>query len=230
MSISTPPAPAKKKKPGCGCFGCGCLLVVLLILSTGLVAGFSYLGYTGLDHILTTTPADVPAVDDSDTAYNTVQQKLASVQDQLKNHQPTTITLTAADINSLIAHNPALTQNNVHAFFSLKDDQARLQASVPTDVLTRGAVKGRYFNMDISFNLSYDTTGKSVNMTPVALKVGDQVLMGPGVKTSSAASFDQAVMTWMVNFGLRQNAQVAALLDETKSIAIKSGQLVIETK
>ena len=83
--------------------------------------------------------------------------------------------------------------------------------------------------MDVIFNVSYDTAGKSVNLTPTGLKVGDQMLLGPGVN-ASGAGFNATLMTYLLNFGLRQNPQVAALLDQTQSISIKNGEFVIQTK
>lgn len=205
-------------------------LAVILICSAPPVHGSPLLSYIGLDHIFQAAPLDVPALDDSDTTYDTLQQKLATAQDQLKAHQPATIALTADDINSLMAHNPALTQNNIRAYVSLAGDEGRLQTSVPTDILTRGAIKGQYFNMDISFGVSYDPAARSVNMTPRALQVGDEALISRDAPKSTTGGFDAALMTAMVNFGLRQNAAVAAMLDQTQSVEIKNGLLVIRTR
>jgi hypothetical protein len=197
---------------------------------SSLSSYYSLLDFSGLNHILTATAIDLPPPVDSDAAYATVQQKLNAMQDQLKSQQPSSIALTDTDVNSLIAHNPALSDNNVHAFVTFAEDKGRLQASVPTDILTRGTVKGRFLNLDIAFSLGYDTAGRSINLTPIALAVGDEKLFGPGVKATSASSYNTSLMTWMINFGLRQNAQVAALLDQTQTVEIKNGLLVIQTK
>jgi hypothetical protein len=236
MSTARPLAKGKPRLRGCRA---GVLAALILSLPAISAVGqpadpspalYKLLDFAGLDHLVTLAPADIPPPVASDDAYATVQQKIESVQTLVKENQPATFALTADDVNSLIAHNPALSDNNVRAYFSFANDEGRLQTSIPTDVLTRGVVKGRYFNMDISFNVSYDSAGKSVNLTPTTLKVGDETLLGAGVKSSNSAAFNTAMMTYLLNFGLRQNPQVAALLDQTQNIAIKNGELVIQTK
>lgn len=241
MSISTTPPPAPPKKKGLGCLGCGCLLLTLLaILLAGLMGGIAYWFYSGTIAVTTTTPAAIPSFDGDDDLYQTTLRKLADFDHDVKNHQAATIQFSADELNVLIARNPNVINNHLHAFVSLSDDEGRVQASIPTDALSDGFLKGRYFNFDASFEVHFDLTTKSINPTFHALQFGNKVLVGPNSnsgQTAANASLKQPLQLWLTslidqsfNNEIRQNPDGAALLDQAKSIEIKDGQLVIETR
>jgi hypothetical protein len=233
MSVSLPPAPPKKR--GLGCLGCGCLVLgLLVILFVGLVAGIGYLGYKKALALTTTTPAAIPSFDGGDDLYQTVLRKLADFDHDVKNHQAATIQLSSDEINTLIARNPDAIKNNIHAFVTFTDNEARLQASLPTDALSRGLISGRYFSADSSFEVHFDQTTKSVNLTFHALQMGDKVLMGENAENDRATQMLRlqffAIFNQSFNQGIRQNPDGAALLDQARSIEIQNGELVIETQ
>jgi hypothetical protein len=235
MSISITPPPAPPKKRGLGCLGCGCLVLVLLvILFVGLVGGTGYLGYTKILALTTTTPAAIPSFDGGDDLYQNVLRKLADFDQDVKNHQAATIQLSADEINTLIARNPDALKSNIHAFVTLTDNEARLQASFPTDALSRGIITGRYFSADSSFEVHFDLTTKSVNLTFHALQMGDKVLMGSNAENDRTTQTLRlqffAIFNQAFNQQIRQNPDGAALLDQARSIEIQNGELVIETQ
>jgi hypothetical protein len=230
MSVSTPPVP---KKSGLGCLGCGCLVLALLvILFVGLVAGISYLGYTKVVGLTSTTPAAVPSFDGSDDLYRTTQQKLADFDHGVKNHQAATIRLSADEINILIARNPDVIKKHIHAFVTLTNNEGRVQASLPTNELSHGILKNRYFNFDASFGVHFDPQIKSLNLIFHTLQFGNKVLIGPNSNSNNAASMRSLTPAFnqSLNAGIRNNPDGAALLDQAKSIEIEDGELVIETQ
>jgi len=228
MSVSTPPVP---KKRGLGCLGCGCLVLALLvILFLALVAGATYLGYTKVVGLTSATPASVPPFTASDDLYNTVKQKLAGFDHDVKNHQAATIHLSADEINAMIARNPNVSKNNIHAFVTLTSNEGRVQASLPTNEMSHGILKGRYFNFDASFEVNFDPQTKSVNLIPHALQFGDKVLMGSNSENAASMRSLTPALNQSFNNLIRQNPDSAALLDQAKSIEIKDGELVIETQ
>jgi hypothetical protein len=231
MSISTTPPPAPPKKGGMGCLGCGCLVLALLaILFVGLVAGGAYLGYTKVVGLTSTTPADIPSFEGGDDLYQAAKQKVADFDHDVKNHQAATIQLSADELNALIAHAPDVTQNNLHLFVTLTDNECRLQASLPTDGLSHGIIKGRYFNFDASFEVHFDPGTRNVNLTFDALQFGDKVLLGEDASNQSFMRSFAPAFNQSFNNAIRQNPDGAALLDQAKSIEIQNGQLVIETQ
>jgi len=228
MSVSTPPV---QKKRGLGCLGCGCLVLALLvILFLAMVAGVGYLSYKGAVGLTSTTPASVPTFNGSDDLYRTAQQKLADLDHNVKNHQAGTVQLSADEINTLIARNPDAGKVNLHAFVTLTNNEARLQASLPTDALSHDILKGRYFNLDASFGVDFDPQVKSVNLILHALQFGNKVLIDPNSNNESFMRSFTPAFNQSFNNAIRNNPGGAAFLDEVKSIEIKDGELVIETQ
>ena len=192
------------------------------------------MAYQGINAAASTTPADIPAFTASKEGLQAVQQKLATFRQAVNSHQPGTISLTADDLNTMLANSPDVARNNVRAFISLTNDAGRLQLSIPGEAMLGPSFKGRYFNIDATFTVSFDTTTKNVVISPQALQVGDKVLMGANAEQSTftqgfvkgfVPSFNQSF-----NQGLRKNPGAAELLDQAQTITIKDSQLVISTQ
>jgi len=131
--------------------------------------------------------------------------------------------LKADEINTLIARNPNFAQNNIHLFLALHDDQGDIQASLPASVLTRGYLfKDRYLNGNVSTALNFDSSNKSLNLDLRSLAVGPQ-----NPAKADLPSY-QAVINPYLNAFLQSNPQSKSLLQQTKSIVIKDGELIVE--
>jgi hypothetical protein len=225
MSISTTPPPAPPKKRGMGCLGCGCLILALLVLLFfGLAGGALYMGYTKIVGLTSTTPATVPSFDGGDDVYNSAQEKIRGFGHDVENHQAATIQLSADELNTLIARNPAFIQQKVQLFVTLTNDQAQVQGSIPTNVLIQGILKGRCLNFDTTFSLGFNPDTKSLDLTLHHLQIGDQTSPQNLLPTM------QAELTPFLNMELQKNPETKNFLDQAKSIEIKDGELVIETQ
>jgi len=224
-----------------GCLGCGCLVLALLaILFFGFIGAACYMGYNKVLAFTTTAPVSVPSSNSTDDVYQAARQKLADFDHDVKNHQAATIQLSGDEINALISHNPDIAKNNIQVFVSLTDNEARMQANFPTGTLSHGLIPGRYINFDTSFQVHFDSTTKSINLTFDTLKFGGKVLLGSEAgsdQNASSSAFNESFMRSFTpafnqsfNNGIRKSPDGAALLDEAKSIEIKDGQLVISTQ
>jgi len=225
MSISTPPPP-QKKKSGCGCFGCGCLIVVILvILFLALMGAGGYFGYQKAIALTSTAPSDVPTFNATDDLYNSAGQKVASLQDSVRNHQPASIHLSADEVNTLILRDPTVTQQQDHIFVSFGDDQVHLQGSIPMNGLFKGGfLKDRYFNIDTTFSLSFNSDTKLINVELHKVQVGDQAT------PSNLLPVVQAELTAALSAQMQKTPSSRDFLQQAKSIQIKNNELVIETK
>jgi hypothetical protein len=198
------------------------------------------MGYTKVLAYTTTAPVSIPASNATDADYQAARQKLADFDHDVKNHQPATIQLSGEEINALIAHNPDIAKNNIQAYVTLTDNEARMQANFPTDTLSHGLIPGRYVNFDTAFQVHFDSQLKGIELTFDTLKFGDKVLLGPEAgsnQTASSAAFNESFMRSFTpsfnqsfNSSIRQSPDGAALLDEAKSVEIENGQLVISTQ
>jgi hypothetical protein len=224
-----------KKKSGCGCFGCGCaVLAVVALLIFGGLAGVGYVAYEGVSNISSPTPGNLPAFTATNDGLQAVQQKMATFQQAMNSHQPASLHLTADDINNIMANDPDLSKNKVRAYASLDGSTGRIQMSIPSSAFLQGALKDRYFNLDTSFTLDFDTSTKSVVVAPETLQIGDKQLIGPNADNSTFTkgfvkgfipTFNQSL-----NQGLRKNPNAAALLDQAQTVTIENGELVITTQ
>jgi hypothetical protein len=236
MSISTRPLPPPpQKKRGLGCLGCGCVVLALIfILFLGLVGSAIYAGYRTSVGLTSETPPVIPASTGTDELYQSTRQKLADFAHDVKNHQAATVKLSADEVNTLISHTPDITRNNIHAYVTFTGSEGRVQASVPSDDLSYGLIKGRYLSLDTSFEVHFDAQTKMVNLIPHTLQLGDKVLVGPNADNDQGSrafmsSFTPA-FNQSFNGGIRKNPDGAALLDQAKSITIEDGELVIQTQ
>jgi hypothetical protein len=114
--MANPPATVVTKKRGLGCCGCGCFILGLLaLLALALGAGSAYLTYNGAFKITSEVPATIPSYDGGDDVYNSTKQKMSGFNHDVQNQLAATIQLSADEINTMIAHDPDFTKNNVHA-------------------------------------------------------------------------------------------------------------------
>ncbi len=237
MSITTtPPVPPPKKK-GMGCLGCGCLvLVLLLVLLLALVGGTTYFLYSKAQQLTSSTPADIPTAQGDNTVYESARQKVVTFNQDVKDSKATTLHLSADELNALIARSPSFSAAHVRLFVTMSDSAVRMQLSVPTDQVSFEMIRGRYLNMDMTFTVRFDTAIKSVHFEPQDIKLNDQVLLdknnpttGSSFNTSFMRSFTPS-FNKSFNDGLRGDPDTAVLLNHTKSMEIKNGELVIETE
>jgi hypothetical protein len=224
MAIPPPPGTVQKKK-GMGCLGCGCLILGLLaLLFIALVGGILYVGSSNLTSLTSATPTDVPSFDGGDDVYNATRQKIIDFQHDLKNSQAATLTLSADEINTLIAHSPDIAAAKVRVFVSMSGDQARVQFCAPTDALSGGMLKGRYLTGDVSFGLNFDPAAKTLDMKFQNLQFGNRTI------PQNYLPVAEAEVNPALNQTLQKTDDGRNLVNNAKSIEIKDGQLVIETQ
>lgn len=224
MSIATPP-PAPPKKKGLGCLGCGCLIVLAIAaLILGLICVGSYSTYHRALALTSPTPTSVTVAPVTDDFYQSVKQKLSDFNHDVKNHQPATIQLSGDEINAIIARDPYLSAHHVQMAVTIEGDQASIQASIPTDVMIQALFTGRYVNFSTTFGADFNSDSKMLNVTLHSLQVGDQSI------PANSLPMLQAELTPILNVELQKNPDIKQLLDQTKSIQIENGNLVIETQ
>ena len=208
-----------------GCFGCGCaILLVLLFLLLGLAGGLGYFSYRYLLGVTSTAPAEIPAFNGSDDIYTGAQKKIDAFNQDVNNAKASTLTLSSDEINSLIAHDPTLARLHVRALVTMTGDEARLQGTLPTDAFPFGMLKGRYFNLDATFALTFNSDTKVVGLDLHKVMVGETQ-----VPENSLPSL-QAELTPGLNAQLQKIPATRNALEVAKTVAVKDGQLVIETK
>lgn len=226
----TPPPPQKKSnKAGWGCLGCGCLIVILVfLLGVGVIGGGSYFLYTKAYSVTSDTAAAVPSFSGGEDVYAGVVRKLDAFNQDVAAKKPSTLTLSADEINALASHNIGqnqdLKQFKPQLFISLNGSDARLQGCLTLDAFPGGLFKGRYVNFDGTTGISFDPETKEIDLQLRKFQLGSV-----DVPSSSLASLN-ANLSQSLNQKLRQNPTIWSALQAAKRVEIKDGQFVIETQ
>ncbi len=228
MDIISPPPPpsaAPPKKKGLGCWGIGCIVLALVALLFVVIIG-SIIGvvYSKVMSITSPTPISVETFDGGDDLYQAAQQKLSDFNQSEKDNKPATLELTQDEINTLIARNPDLAREKIHLFVTLQDDTAKMQVSVPTDLVPGGLLKGRFLNCDVAFGIDFDGDDKSFHLKLKSLNFGNQEM------SSDQLPLIEAQIDQRLNLMLQTNPDFKDAFAQVKSVEIKESKLVIETK
>ena len=134
------------------------------------------------------------------------------------------LTLSGDEINSVIAHDPDVARLQMHLFVTLTGDQARVQGSIPTNSFGMRLISDRYLNYDATFGITFNSDTKRIDTNLHKMQIGDSSL-----PESALPTMDAEFLPWiemLINhYPAAKNAVAAA-----KTITIKDGQLLIETK
>jgi hypothetical protein len=228
-----PPQPPSTgaKKAGLGCLGCGCLIVlVFFLLLAGLAGGVVYTGYHELYLVSSGQPMTIKPFTGGDDIFDGAQKKLAAFNQDVSAGKASTLTLSADEINSIIAHNvtdnPDLKKFQIQALVSMQGDQVRLQGEAPSNTLpvVSWGIKDRYFNLDATTGVRFNTETKEVEFDFRKVQIGDYPVPQDSLP-SMEVQFEQSF-----NRKLRENTAVWNVLQVAKTVTIRDGQFVIETK
>lgn len=231
MAITRTPLPPQKKpgKAGWGCFGCGCLIVVLLfLLGVGLIGGLCYFTYKEAYSVTTDSAAPIPAFNGSEDVYPNAQKKVDAFNQDVAAKKPSTLTLSADEINALITHNinqnADIKQFKPQVLVSMNGSDVRLQGNVTLEAFPGGLFKGRFFNIDATSGVTFDPATKDFTFQ---LK---KVHFGPSDLPESSLASMSASLSQSFNQKIRQNTAAWSVLQNAKWVEVKDGQFVIETQ
>ncbi|HXT12417.1 MAG TPA: hypothetical protein VN873_12710 [Candidatus Angelobacter sp.] len=152
--------PGEQQKKGRGClFWGGIVAAVLLLLA--LLTGYSVYRYVKklVAEYTDTKPMEIPAVTLSQAEITNLQQRVNDFDVALKKNQATKpLTLTAEELNALIAYATRTNPTPVRLYFSFTNNSVQAMLSLPTDELGKRLgfrmLRGRYFNGSGDFAVS----------------------------------------------------------------------------
>jgi hypothetical protein len=228
MSISRPPPP-KKEKSGLGCVGCGCLiLLVILLVGVGLVGGAGYFGYKQVYAITSEAPATFPAASGNDDVFAGAEKKIDAFNQLVSTGNPGSLTLSADEINAILYHNiqasPKAQEFHPRFLVRLNGEEAQLQGSAQLDAVPTGLFKGRYLNFDVTSGITFNSDTKFIDFQFHQLQLG-LINVPESSFPAMQANFSQSM-----NQKLREDKAIWNVLQVAKTVAIRDGQFVVETK
>jgi hypothetical protein len=117
--------------------GLGCVLLLILL---GAAAFLGFRLYSNLSALTSPSDRQLPSSEVSEQGYASARQRLDHF---LSTRDSNSLTLSAADVNSLLADSPELWFLHKRAVVALHDDAIELHLSVPVGLLLSGT---KFFN------------------------------------------------------------------------------------
>lgn len=209
----------ERQRRGCLFYGCLTGAVLALIALIGLLVGLRYAKKMFTD-FTDTKPATLPTVQLPEAQLNALQKRIETFKDAVRQGQTVPpLSLTADEINALIATDPDLKDFKGKLYVIIQGDTLSTQLSLPMEQLGLPIFKGRYFNGNATLNISCDNG--ALRITPVAVSVKGRPVPPPYMETIRKQNLAK-------NFNTDARAQVA--LDHIEDINVKDGKLNIVPK
>ena len=207
--------PAKARR---GCFFYGCITsVVLLVLVIGaLLVGLHY-AKKMVNQFTDTQPMELPTVQMPQDRIDKLKQRFEAFQEAVRNQRPAPpLTLSADEINVLIASGPEREAAKGKVCVSLEGDQLKGQVSVPLQHVGWGMFRGRYLNGSATFNLAFRNGALFVTAQTLAVK-----------GSPLPETFMQQIRKENLAAKLADEPRAVAVLQGLEDIRVSDGKLVI---
>jgi hypothetical protein len=208
-------------KPRRSCFFYGCItgVVLLLMVLGALLLGLHYVKKMVM-RFTDPKPMGLPTLQMSPAEMARVKERFESFQQAVREHRAAKpLTLTADDINALIAGGGEQQWLRGKVYVNLEGDQLKGEMSVPLQDVGLKMFKGRYLNGSASFDLSFREGALSV--TPQTIQVRGEPL--PEI-------YLREIRKQNLAFAFTNDPAAAALLKGLEEIQVKEGKLVIAPK
>jgi hypothetical protein len=209
--MTTEQQPIKRRR---GCLFYGCLTSCILAL---VVLALPVLIYLKILNAFDTKPIALPTVDLSDSDMQQVRQRVDAFRNDVRSAHPTQpLSLSANEINALIATDPNLKALKGKVYVSIEDSQVKGQVSVPTSDVGLGFFKHRYINGSGAFNIALTNGTLFLSLQSLAIK-GRPI----------PEKYMQQVRAQNLAQGINDDPKSSAGLNKVKSIEVKDGKIVI---
>jgi hypothetical protein len=216
-------------RSGCGRIISAFFKLVLLAFLLVLL-GVVWLVFQKIASLSAPDRSGTPAFTDTFDAYDPAQTKIAAFQTELQADRPSSLRLSATEVNALLSRSDLSLKHNIFFFFTFTGTEARLQASLPAEDISLGLARGRFFNLDMQFTPSLDHRTRSLVLKPETFVVSGQPFLGAGVKRTYVASYAISQIAAAVTAEMRKDSTGRKILEDGRRVEIEDGQLVIETQ
>ena len=163
---------AQPKKSGRGCLFWGGIIaaVFLLFILLTVYAGYRYVKNMVAEYT-DTKPIEAPALHLSGVEITNLQQRIHRFDQAIKDNQAVEpLSLSADEINALIANETKSNRSPARLYFSFNSNQVQAQLSLPTDGIGLRMFRGRYFNGSGDFAVGLQDGRLNVNVKSLSVK------------------------------------------------------------
>jgi hypothetical protein len=161
-----------EKKSGRGCLFWGGIIAAVLFLFILFAVYGTYRYFKGMIVAWTDTkPLPAPALQLSHSEITNLQQRVHAWDDGLKHNQAVgPLTLTADEVNALIAADTRTSGPPVRLFFSFNSNHVQAQLSVPLNGMFGHWLDGRYLNGSGNFAVALHDGNLALRVKSLAVK------------------------------------------------------------
>lgn len=214
---------------GMGCFAKGCLtlLVIGFILIGAVMCGGWYLYVRMVDNLTSPVPENVQVEAPSESDFQAAETKLRGLRTAIAKNETTTAEFTAADLNALIARDPAFSDWRGRVRIEIADSAMRVALSAPLSSIPLPRVKKRWFNGTAHFSFTYESGRFSFDIK--SAEAGGHQLPDMFLSSSSLASFNESMNENFRN-GLKDNESGSTFWDHVKKMSLEGDKLILTTE
>ena len=211
--------PLPKRRRGCFFYGCITSLVLLALAIGALLIGLHYVRKM-VNRYTDSQPMELPTVQMPQGAIDKLKQRFEAFQAAVREQRPVPpLTLTADDINALIAYGPQQQALQGKVYVSIEGDRLKGQVSVPLQEVGLSMFKGRYLNGRGSFNLAFHNGALFVTAQTITVK-GHPL----------PETYLQSIRKENLAARLADEPRAVAVLKGLEDIRVSDGKLVIVPK
>jgi hypothetical protein len=165
-------------------------------------------------------PMPLPAVQVSGNEAELIQDRVRAFQQAVRQHDATPpLTLTADEINALIAANPDLKPVHQRLRIVMEGDQLKGLLSIPVRDLGLPVLKDRFLNGTATFQLA--AGNGSLRLTPERVVVRGKPLPGFLMRFLRGRNLAESI---------EKSPRAALALERLESVQVRDGKLVIAAK
>jgi hypothetical protein len=224
------PAPVYYPPPrsGMGCFAKGCLTVLIvgfLCIAVVGVGGWIFYKKT-FKNLTSTEPVDVQVQKPTADQVKTADDSAARLDEAIARNQETTLEFTGPELNYLLQRNSDLDFLRGRTRIDIADSTMTLAVSAPLDSLHWPGLRGRWFNGNVRFSLTYTSGEFQLEMISAEAN-GNQF---PSSLLSSFNSTFNESMNEAFRKEIRKTNRESEFWSHVKSVSLQGDKLIITTK
>ena len=233
MNAPYPPAPGYPNQPGyppppkqgMGCFAKGCLTVVVIVMLLIMLSGFvGWYFFRNFPSFVSQEPVSVHSYQATDAQYQDVIERYKAFVQAVNAGQAATFSLSADDLNTLIARDPEFAKSRGKLYMDVKDGELVVETSFPIEDQNRpGKVQG-YFNGRVFFTASY--TGGQATMHVRKVESLDGKPMSDGLLWLFNKADVGQIFTSIVRDEKRKGSAWAAAIKNVQKVVVEQDHIV----
>jgi hypothetical protein len=211
-----------------GCFAKGCLTVLVLgFLFCAIVGIGGWLFYKKTFNNLTSTgPADVRIETPTPAQVQSAENSATRLDEAIARNQETTVEFTGPELNHLLQRNSDWDFLRGRSRIDISDSTMTVALSAPLDALPWPGLKGRWFNGNVRFSMTYASGQFELELISAEAN-------GNYFPSSLLSSFNSSFKDSMndeFRKEVRKHNRESEFWSHVKSMSLQDDKLIITTK